>query len=377
MDKSKSAKQRREDLEKELNISLSNIGHYSFDEKQIINHNCENLIGVSQIPLGVAGPIIVNGKKHYLPLATTEGALVASINRGCKVIRETGGANVYVENVGVTRGPVFKTQNLKESFDFVNWINKNIKEIKKQVKSTSRHLVLKKIENQIIGKNVFLRFVYDSKEAMGMNMATIATSKVAEHLKFKYKKAKLVALSGNFCVDKKPSWLNFVKGRGKKIWADITIDKKIIYEILHVFPEKIAEVNMRKNLLGSAASGSLGYNSHFANIVSAIFLATGQDAAHVVEASLGITSAEVEENGSLYLSIYMPDVLCGIVGGGTKLETQKEALEIMQVKNSEEFAEVLGGAVLAGELSLLASLGEGSLANAHEKFGRGKTNSKS
>jgi hydroxymethylglutaryl-CoA reductase (NADPH) len=181
-----------------------------------------------------------------------------------------------------------------------------------------------------------------------------------------------MALSGNFCVDKKASWLNFAKGRGKKVWADITINKKIVSEILHTFPERIVEVNTCKNLIGSAISGSLGFNAQFANIVASIFLSCGQDVAHVVEGSLGMTTAEVEKNGDLYFSIYMPDVICGTVGGGTKLATQKEALEIMQVKNANEFAEVLGGAVLAGELSLLASLAEGSLAKAHDRLGRAK-----
>jgi hydroxymethylglutaryl-CoA reductase (NADPH) len=330
------------------------------------------MVGCAQIPLGVAGPIIVNTKKYYLPLAGTEGALVASINRGCKISREAGGINVAVENIGITRGPVFKTKNLKESFAFVEWINKNINKIKSVAESTSHHLKLLNIENQVVGKNVFLRFIFDSSDAMGMNMATIAVSCVADMIKQKYEKVELVSLSGNFCVDKKASWLNFVRGRGKKVWADIIVNKKIVFEILHVAPEKIAEVCYHKNLIGSAISGSTGFNSHFANIVAAIFLATGQDAAHVVEGSLGITTAEVEENGDLYFSVYLPDVVCGTVGGGTNLATQKEALKIMNVQSANEFAEVLGGAVLAGELSLLGSLAENSLASAHAKLGRGK-----
>lgn len=369
---SHNVRRRRENLEKEINIKLPNISSFSEDPEAIVNHNCENMIGCTEIPIGVAGPILVNGKKHYLPLAGTEGALVASVSRGCKISREINGINAIVENVGITRGPVFKTKGITESFEFVKWLSENINKIKLTAESTSRHLKLLNIENQIVGKNVFLRFIFDSGDAMGMNMATIATSNVASLIEKEYKKAKLIALSGNFCIDKKASWLNFVKGRGKKVWADAIISKEIIKKILHTAPANIAEVCYRKNLIGSAVSGSLGFNAHFANVVAALYLATGQDAAHIVEGSLGITTAELEENGDLYFSVFLPDIVCGVVGGGTGLKTQKEALEIMNVKTGNEFAEVLGAAVLAGELSLLGSLAEGSLAKAHNKLGRSK-----
>ncbi len=364
-------KKRREFIEKELNISLKNLGCFSQDPEQIANHNCENMIGCVQIPIGVAGPVLVNGKEYFVPLATTEGALVASVSRGCKASREGNkGIQVIVENVGITRGPVFKTKGIAYAHEFIKWINEHFLKIKEVCEKTSHHLKLLKIENQVVGRNVFLRFIFDTGDAMGMNMATIATDAAGIYIHDNNSSAELVALSGNYCVDKKAAYLNFTRGRGKKVWAEIILDKNTIKKLLHTTPEKIMEIVYRKCLLGSAVSGSLGYNAHYANIVAAIFLATGQDSAHVVESSLGITTAEVLENGNLYFSVYLPDLICGTVGGGTGLATQKEALNLLRIKNATEFAEVIGAAVLAGEMSLIASLAEGSLATAHRKLGR-------
>lgn len=360
-----SAKERRKALEKKLNIKLDNISNFTFTEDQVNGRNIENLIGATQIPLGVAGPI----NNHFIPLATTEGALVASISRGCKAVTESGGATVLVENVGQTRGPVFKTTGLKHSQEIKNWLEKNFKQIAKVCESTSSHLKLLNLKTSSVGKNLFVRFSYSTSDAMGMNMVTFATSEVASLIE-KKTGAILISLAGNFDVDKKPSWLNFIEGRGKKVWAEVRLSKKIVKEILKTTPEKIVEVVKRKTHLGSMLSGSMGFNSHFANIIAALFLATGQDPAHVVEGSLGVTDAEVEKNGDLYFAIFMPSIQVGTVGGGTNLPTQKAALEIMKVSSVLEYAQVLGAAVLAGELSLIASLSQGTLAKAHQKLGR-------
>lgn len=365
----KNARGRREFLEKKLNINLEQIGKFNFTEDQVTGKNIENLIGATQIPLGVAGPLLVNGKNCFIPLATTEGALVASISRGCKALTISGGVNVYVENVGITRGPVFKTKNLGEATALKNWIEKNFKNLAKVAEKTSSHLKLLKAEFSISGKNLFVRFAYDTSDAMGMNMVTIATEEVVSFIEGKTG-MKCITLAGNFDIDKKPAWLNFIAGRGKKIWADITVPKKIVKQVLKVTPQNIVEIVKRKTHLGSMMSGSLGFNSHFANIVAAIFAATGQDLAHVVEGSMGVTDGEIEKNGDLYFSIYLPSIQIGTVGGGTNLPTQQEALTISGVKNVVEFAQVLGGATLAGELSLIASLAEGTLAKAHKKLGR-------
>jgi len=374
----KSVLERRKALENELKVKLSNIGSFSFDEKSTVSKNCENMIGATQIPVGVAGPLTLRrslGQKDYfIPLATTEGALVASINRGCKVIVESGGASILVHKVGISRGPVFYTGSLRKSDELYQWIKKNEPLLKKTAETTSSHLKLKKIIVRSLANYVFVRFSFDTKDAMGMNMATIATQKIAELIE-KKTKIECLAVAGNFDIDKKPAWINFIENRGIKAWGEVIIPKKVVTGVLKTTPEKIFDVWLGKCMLGSAMSGALGFNSHFANIIAALFIATGQDPAHVVEGSMGITTVKVLKNGDLYFAVYLPSLILGTVGGGTNLATQKEALEILGVNGTgkvEEFAEIVTGAVLAGELSLLASLSEGTLAKAHKELGRGK-----
>lgn len=365
-----SAKSRREFLEKYLNMKLDEIGKFSFPEEQVAGRNIENLIGGTQIPLGVAGPLKIRGTKdYYIPLATTEGALVASVSRGCKAITESGGATVFVQDVGQTRGPVFKLKNLEHGIKTKTWIESNFKELTSVTEKTSSHLKLLKTTNALVGINLFVRFQYLTTDAMGMNMVTIATQEAVKLIEQKTQ-AKCVSLAGNFDIDKKAAWLNFIEGRGKRVWAEVVLNKKIVKDILKTTPEKIAEVVYRKNQLGSIMSGSMGFNAHFANIITAIFIATGQDPAHVVEGSLGVTTAEVLKNEDLHFSVYLPSLIVGTVGGGTQLPTQKEALEIMKASSVLEYAQIVGAAVLAGELSLIASLAEGSLATAHKTLGR-------
>ncbi len=362
-----SAQKRSEVLEKHLNIKFDSINQFSFTEEEVAGHNIENLIGSIQIPLGVAGPLRV--KDYFIPCATTEGALVASISRGAKAVSEAGGAKVFVEDVGQTRGPVFKVKNLEHAMKVKKWIQTHIPLISLNTQKTSSHLKLLGAKVSIVGRNLFVRFSYKTADAMGMNMVTIATEKAVELIE-KKTKAECIALAGNYDIDKKPAWLNFIEGRGKKVWAEVNLSKKIVKETLKTTPQKIMEVVKAKAQMGSIMSGSIGFNSHFANIVAAIFAATGQDLAHVVEASLGVTDAEVLENGNLYFSIYMPSLQVGIVGGGTHLPTQKEALKLLRVKSVLEYSQIIGAATLAGELSLIASLAEGTLAKAHRKLAR-------
>ena len=377
------ASQRRNALEKNLHISLSNIGYYSLDEKKATAKNCENMVGIAQIPLGIAGPLKVQSsirrltdQSYYVPLATTEGALVASVNRGCKAVTESGGTITASYKIGATRGPVFYTGNIRNEQRLYEWVKKNEGKIKKAAESTSSHLTFKKLMFRGLAEYAFIRFAFDTQDAMGMNMATIATEKIVELIE-KETGVSCISLAGNFDADKKPAMINFIENRGHKVWAEVTIRKGIVKEILKTSPEKIYDVWLSKNMLGSAMSGSLGFNAHFANIVSSVFIATGQDPAHVVEASMGVTTARVTKSRDLYFSIYIPALMVGTVGGGTVLATQKEALSVMGIKdghdgrNSQKLAEIIGGAVLSGELSLLASLAQGSLASAHQKLGRG------
>jgi hydroxymethylglutaryl-CoA reductase (NADPH) len=269
---------------------------------------------------------------------------------------------------------VFSTSGIRQSQQVKKWVENNFKKIAEIAESTSSHLKLLRIEANFTGKNLFLRFVYDSRDAMGLNMVTIANTEAARYLE-KNLGIKCISIAGNFDIDKKPAWLNFISGRGKKVWAEVILKKDTIKSVLKTTSKDLAEVVYRKVQIGSAMSGSLGFNGHFANAVAAIFAATGQDLAHVVEGSLGITTAEVLENGDLYFSIYLPSLMCGTIGGGTHLPTQQEALSIMGIKgegDSVKYAEIVGAAILAVEVSLMASLAEGSLAKAHERLGRKK-----
>lgn len=367
----KTVQERREALEKELKASLSNIGSFTLDESVAGSRNCENMIGAAQVPIGIAGPLRIEKKEYYIPLATTEGALVASINRGCKAITESGGALVDSHRVGATRGPVFRVENLRQHDRMYRYLKTNITELQRVAAGTSRHLKLEKILTRGVGKYRFVRFVFDTQDAMGMNMVTIATQALVDYIEKKLG-VVCVALAGNFDIDKKPAWLNFLENRGMKVWAEVTIPAAVLKNTLKTTARAVYEVWLAKCMIGSAMSGSLGFNAQYANVIAALFLATGQDLGHVGEGSMGITTAEVVGEKDLYMNVVLPDLMVGIVGGGTGLATQKEALSIIGAQTSQEFAKVVGAAVLAGEISLLASLAEGTLARAHQKLARGK-----
>lgn len=368
---------RRAFIEEYNEVKLDNVGNYSLDMEKASKRNIENPIGVLQLPMGVAGPLKINGqycnREVFVPLATSEGALVASINRGSSTITHSGGANVRVISDVMTRAPAIKTENAIDAFKIKQWFEDNFDKLKEIAESTTSHGKLIKIDPIIIvGNYVYPRFVYSTGDSMGMNMVTIATEKILEAMTNETSAVHL-ALSGNLCVDKKPAAINMIEGRGKSVVADILIPEEIVNKKLKTTAEGIVEVNMVKNLMGSAAAGSMAFNAHYANMVAAIFLATGQDAAHVVEGSLGITTAE-NRDGDLYFSVNLPDLPIATVGGGTSLETANEGLNILGVAGSNkvlELAEIVASTVLAGELSLLAALSAGHLARAHKELGRG------
>lgn len=368
---------RRRFVEAFSNSSLDHLSNYTLSMEDALKRNIENPIGSIQIPVGVAGPLEVHGEHaegdYFVPLATSEGALVASVNRGFSVIKLSGGATTRIIEDKMTRAPVIKTESVSEAVKIKQWIHTHFNQLKQAAETTTRHGKLVKIDPIIVvGKYVYPRFVYTTGDSMGMNMVTIATEKALELLT-EETSAHIIALSGNVCVDKKPSALNLIEGRGKTISAEITIPREYVEKKLKSTPEAIVEVNTSKNLIGSAIAGSMGFNAHYANMIGAIFLATGQDEAHIVEGSLGITVAE-ESNGDLYFSVTLPDVPLATFGGGTKLETAAECLEIMGVNGTGkvgEFAEIVAGTVLAGELSLLGALAAGHLARAHKELGRG------
>ncbi len=377
------AEVRRRALEEQSGVSLRHMGHYSLDAERASRQNCENMIGVAQVPIGVIGPLRLSGEfvddeELMVPLATTEGALIASANRGCRALREAGGAVVRVDNVGMTRAPVFRTSGIVQTRELMRWLEANGDEIKSRTEAGSNFLKLMDVRPQAMGTTVFLRFRFDCGDAMGMNMATIACDRVIEEFIEPETGVECVSLSGNFCVDKKPAASNFQEGRGKRLFAEVALDKHVLEKVLKTNARALVEVQYRKNLMGSIAAGSMGFNAHYANILAAFFIATGQDPAQVAESAIGVTAIESRGPEGVVASVYLPDVPLAAIGGGTGLGTQSEALALLGIKPDGaapgaavmRLAEILGATVLAGELSLLAALSSRDLARAHDRLGR-------
>jgi hydroxymethylglutaryl-CoA reductase (NADPH) len=370
---------RRHLLEAETDADLAAVADYGF-EAEAVDANVENLVGSAEIPMGVAGPVPIDGGaadgEYYLPMATTEGALVASVNRGLGTIRAAGGATARVTDAGMTRAPAFRVEGIAEAAEVVEWVEANEDRLREAAEATTSHGELLEVSPYVVGDSVFLRFVYDTKDAMGMNMATIATREAADVLEAETP-AELVALSGNLCSDKKPAAVNAIEGRGRTVTADVLIPRDLVEERLGTTPEAMAEGNSRKNHVGSLKAVTLGGNAHAANTVAAVFLATGQDAAQVVEGANAITTMEVREEG-LYASISFASLEVGTVGGGTDLATQAEGLDVLGLagggdppgSNADALAEVIATGALAGEISLIAAFCSRHLASAHEELGR-------
>jgi hydroxymethylglutaryl-CoA reductase (NADPH) len=371
---------RRAFIEQETGTDLSATGSFSIPIDRAAARNCENMIGTVQVPVGVAGPLLVKGEyangSFFIPLATTEGALVASVNRGCGVITRAGGAEARIFRDGITRAPVFAARDIPHARSICDWVASHREEIARAAESTTSHGKLTGITTATGGTSVFVRLEFDSKDAMGMNMVTIASAKAAEIIAGATG-ARLIALSGNFCTDKKPAAVNLVMGRGRSVAAGVFLPDDLVRDVLKTDAATLAEVNLRKNLVGSARAGSFGFNAHAANIVAALFIACGQDPAHVVEGSLAITTVDPAEGG-VYVSVTLPSLPVGTVGGGTGIATQHECLTLLGVAgggdppgtHAKKFAEIIACAVLAGELSLLGALGAQHLARAHQQLGR-------
>ncbi len=370
-------------LEKKLGIKLESIGSTILSPEEC-KGNIENMIGSCQVPLGIAGPVLLKGEKakgeFYLPIATTEGALTASVNRGCSVINKSGGAYSIILKNEQTRSILFKAHNIIEAKKFTEWVEKNFDLLKSAGEQDEKFIEIKKIERYIVGLNIWLRIKAYTYDAMGMNMITIAGKKIADYIIKEYKETKgieFISESGNLCTDKKPSLMNLINTRGKKVIASVDIPEKIIKKVLKTTSEELIDLNYRKNLLGSALSGSLGYNAHFANVIAAMFIATGQDVAHVVDGSLGFTTVE-KIKGGINISVTLMSLQIGTIGGGTKLRTQKDCLSLLGCfgagnppgNNAEKLAELISVGVLAGEISLLGALSTKELAKSHEKLNR-------
>ncbi|WP_338096952.1 hydroxymethylglutaryl-CoA reductase (NADPH) [Methanorbis rubei] len=372
---------RRKYIEEETSTDLSAVGSYSIPIDRVVVRNIENMIGCVQIPVGVAGPVVVNGEyakgSFWLPVATTEGALTASINRGCSAITKAGGAEVRILRDGMTRAPIFAATSVAHATEVARWAEDNLLLLKTAAEETTHHGEMIGLTTYVVGTNVFVRFEFDTKDAMGMNMVTIASEAAAKLIE-EETGARMVSTSGNMCCDKKPSAINVIEGRGKSVSAGVFLPDEMVASVFKTDAKTLAEVNMRKNLVGSARAVSLGFNAHAANAIAAIFLACGQDPAHVVEGSNAITTVDAVPGG-VYVAVSLPSLQVGTVGGGTTIATQNACLSILGVAgggenpgdNAKAFAEIVAVAVLAGELSLLGALGAQHLAKAHQELGRG------
>ncbi|WP_065258702.1 hydroxymethylglutaryl-CoA reductase [Pseudomonas bananamidigenes] len=381
LDHNEAALIRREALQHISGASLRSIGDYTREPQPA---HCENRIGSVQIPLGIAGPLLVKGQAItaqepvYVPLATTEGALIASTSRGCRALHAAGGAVVRVEEVGITRAPVFRSTGILQTETFLAWIRDNLQQIRQACEQGSAHLHLRDIQPAVVGTTIYLRFRFRTEDAMGMNMASIACDRVIRELITPATGVSCLGISGNYCTDKKPAMVNFINGRGQRIHAEVRLSKDILHDILKTDAQALCELQYRKNLMGSAMAGAIGCNAHHANILAAFFIATGQDVAQVAESAIGITCFEACEHDAIYASVTMPDVPLGTVGGGTSLCTQREALALMGIipgskkpgKDTRRLAEILGATVLAGELSIMAALASHQLVSAHQRLGR-------
>lgn len=381
LDHNEAALIRREALQRISGTSLHAIGDYTREPQPA---HCENRIGSIQIPLGVAGPLLVKGQAItaqepvYAPMATTEGALVASTSRGCRALHAAGGAVVRVENVGITRAPVFRSGGIEQTQTFLGWIREHYPQIKQLCEQGSRFLQLQDIVPAVVGTSIYLRFRFHSADAMGMNMATIACDRAIQQLISPETGIPCISISGNYCTDKKPAMINVLNGRGQRIHAEVHLSADILRDILKTCAADLCELQYRKNLLGSAMAGAIGCNAHHANILAAFFIATGQDVAQVAESATGITCIEACEQGAIYASVLLPDTPLGTVGGGTRLSTQREALALMGIvpgskkpgTDTRRLAEILGALVLAGELSIMAAQASHQLVSAHQRLGR-------
>lgn len=354
---------------------------HSLDYSRVYGANCEIVVGYVPLPVGLVGPLTINDESVYVPMATTEGCLVASSNRGAKAICQGGGAKARIVRDGITRAPCLRMNSAMEAADLKIWCEQpsNFAILKQAFESTTSFGKLLECNPTVAGKNVYLRLVCFSGDAMGMNMVSKGSLAVIETLQKHFPSCQLIALSGNMCTDKKAAATNWLHGRGKSVVVEAVIPKDVVRTTLKTTVAALVHTNINKNLIGSAMAGAIGgFNAHASNIVTAIFLATGQDPAQNVESSNCITLMEEQENGDLWISCTMPSIEVGTVGGGTSLPAQAACLEAIGCKgggstpgaNAKKLATVVAAATMAGELSLLAALAANTLVQAHMAHNR-------
>jgi hydroxymethylglutaryl-CoA reductase (NADPH) len=349
---------------------------------ELYRRNIENFIGTVKIPVGVAGPLRLKGTfaqgDYYIPLATTEAALVASYNRGTRIVTAAGGCVAMIVAAGVSRAPGFSFTGVGEATRFVRWATANGEEIKKAAEKTTRHGTLQEMKFTVEGNHVYAQFAFTTGDASGQNMVTIATEAICAYIRKQSPvRPREWFVEANFSGDKKATSRSFQSVRGKKVIAEVRIPKGLVEEILHTSPEQMSRY-FQLSTLGSVLSGALGNQGHYANGLAALYLACGQDVACVAESAVGVSRFEADEEGDLYASVTLPNLMVGTVGGGTGLPSQKACLDIMGLSGpgkAAAFAEVAAGLCLAGELSIAAAICAGEFTQAHERLARQRAGS--
>ncbi len=345
-------------------------------DPELTRGNIESIIGFAQVPVGVIGPLKINGEHasgdFYVPLSTTEGALVSSYNRGARAISLSGGVNVVIASDGIQRAPYFVLEDVFKAKEFTKWVKNNFQRIREVAESTTSHGKLVRFNSYIQGRIVYLRLHFYTGDAMGMNMITKASYEVCKYIQENFPIVSY-AIESNMAVDKKPAHINTVLGRGKSVTAEVLFKEKVIAKLLRTTAHDI-DTAYRRWVTGGQLAGILGSNGHVANGIAALFLACGQDMANISESCIGYIYTETIGK-DLYVSLQLPSLVVGTIGGGVSLPTQKECLQILGCHGTGKvlkFAEVIAATVMAGEISLAASIVAGDFVTAHEKLGRNR-----
>jgi hydroxymethylglutaryl-CoA reductase (NADPH) len=370
-------KKRQKFVEQFTGAKLEHVAKFSFDP-QLAKGNCEHFTGVAQVPLGFAGPLKIDGEhaqgEFLIPLATSEGTLVASYNRGMKVLNLCGGVKCSVVGDAMQRAPVFVFADARASRDFVKWVEANRDKICEEAEATSKVARLLYIDPYLASKFVFLRFNFTTGDAAGQNMVGRATFAACSWIMDNYAGIQHFYLESNFATDKKASQINIMRTRGKRVTAEAVIKRDVLIQQMRVEPESLAYHNGIANI-GAILSGANNNGLHSANAITAMFIATGQDVANVAESSAGIIYTELTPERDLYLSITIPSLIVATYGGGTGLATQRECLELLGCYGKgkvNKLAEIIAGAVLAGEISLAAAISSSDWVSSHEQYGRNR-----
>ena len=359
-------------------VAVNHLSHYSFDP-HLTQGNIENFTGVAQIPLGLAGPLHVNGEHaqgdYLIPLATTEGTLVASYNRGIKVLNLCGGAKCTVSGDAMQRAPVFVFDDARDARAFAHWVAHNLDSIREEAEATSSVAKLQDIDPYLSNKFAYLRFNYSTGDAAGQNMVGRATFAACGWILDNYPGEVIhFYLESNFATDKKSSQVNMMRTRGKRVTAEAVIKRDVLIQHMRVDPESL---NYHHDVasVGAFLSGANNNGAHSANAITAMFIATGQDVANVAESSAGVLYTELTPERDLYISLTIPSLIVATYGGGTGLATQRECLEILGCYGRDKvnkLAEIVAGVALAGEISLGAAISSLDWVSSHETYGRNR-----